>query len=166
MIPQPCSCFYGHLAKSELTREPDWNQSGKMISLTEIKVRGYHTDIYGHVNNARYLEFFEEERWAQFDANVDLRKWADKGLVSMVVNINVNYRKAVSFGERLLVSTGVEKIGNRSAVLKQEIRIKDSGELAADALVTFVLSDKTGQLLSMDDDMAEGLLEIGRSRPQ
>ncbi|EAO9459728.1 acyl-ACP thioesterase domain-containing protein, partial [Raoultella planticola] len=24
---------------------------------TQIKVRGYHLDVYQHVNNARYLEF-------------------------------------------------------------------------------------------------------------
>lgn len=30
---------------------------------TQIKVRGYHLDVYQHVNNARYLEFLEEARW-------------------------------------------------------------------------------------------------------
>ncbi|SQA97049.1 Long-chain acyl-CoA thioesterase FadM [Cedecea neteri] len=30
---------------------------------THIKVRGYHMDVYQHVNNARYLEFLEEARW-------------------------------------------------------------------------------------------------------
>ncbi len=28
----------------------------------DIKVRGYHLDIYSHVNNGRYLEFLEEGR--------------------------------------------------------------------------------------------------------
>jgi len=31
---------------------------------TQIKVRGYHCDFYGHVNNARFLEFLEEARWS------------------------------------------------------------------------------------------------------
>lgn len=30
---------------------------------TQIKVRGYHLDVYQHVNNARYPEFLEEARW-------------------------------------------------------------------------------------------------------
>ena len=29
-----------------------------MSHTSEIKVRGFHLDIYQHVNNARYLEFF------------------------------------------------------------------------------------------------------------
>ena len=34
-----------------------------MIHTTDITVRGYHLDLYRHVNNARYLEFLEEARW-------------------------------------------------------------------------------------------------------
>ena len=31
-----------------------------MLNKTQIKVRGYHLDLFQHVNNARYLEFIEE----------------------------------------------------------------------------------------------------------
>ncbi len=135
-----------------------------MESLTEIKTRGYHVDIYGHVNNARYLEFLEEDRWAHLEAKIDLQRWAARSLVFMVVNINVNYRRAVGPGEWLTVSTGLEKIGNRSAVLKQEIRLKDSGEIVADALVTFVIADREGTLVSMAGDMREEILKLGSRR--
>ncbi len=36
----------------------------------KLTVRNYHLDGYGHVNNARHLEFFEEARWA-FLKNAD-----------------------------------------------------------------------------------------------
>ena len=124
-----------------------------MEILTEIKVRGYHADFYGHVNNARYLEFFEEDRWAQLESKIDLRKWAEKGLIFLVVNINVNYRRAVPVGETLLVTTRLEKIGHRSVVLKQEILVKESKAVAADALITFVITDRTGRAVSMDGEM-------------
>jgi thioesterase III len=120
-----------------------------MEYLTEIKVRGYHADFYGHVNNARYLEFFEEDRWARLESVIDLRQLAAKGLVFLVVNINVNYRKTVAVGETVLVSTVLVKIGHKSSVLKQEIVFKDSKEIAADALVTFVIKDATGRAVLM-----------------
>ena len=97
-----------------------------MEYLTEIKVRGYHADFYGHVNNARYLEFFEEDRWALLESKIDLKKWAQQGLIFLVVNINVNYRLAVPVGETLIVTTNLEKIGNRSVVLEQKILLKES----------------------------------------
>jgi thioesterase III len=124
-----------------------------MEYLTEIKVRGYHADFYGHVNNARYLEFFEEDRWAKLESVIDLKKLAAKGYIFLVVNINVNYRRAVAVGETLLVSTTLEKIGNKSSVLKQEIICKGSGEIAADALVTFVIGDTTGKAVLMDGEI-------------
>jgi thioesterase-3 len=129
--------------------------------LTEIKVRGYHADFYGHVNNARYLEFFEEDRWAHLEAKIDLRKWAQQGIIFLVVNINVNYRRAVPVGETLVITTGLEKIGNRSVILQQKIFLKDSNDVAADALVTFVMTDKSGKTVSMDEEM---LREIEKLR--
>jgi thioesterase III len=131
-----------------------------MESLTRIRTRGYHVDVYGHVNNARYLEFLEEDRWAHLEAKIDLNSWAARGIVFMVVNINVNYRRAVGVGEWLRVSTGLEKIGNRSAVLKQEIRLEESEEIAADALVTFVTADKSGRPLRMEGGLREEILKL------
>lgn len=124
-----------------------------MEYLTEIKVRGYHADFYGHVNNARYLEFLEEDRWAHMESKVDLRNWAAKGLFFLVVNININYRKAAPVGATLLVTTKLENFGNRSATLKQEILFKESREVAADALVTFVISDKSGRAVTMEGEI-------------
>jgi thioesterase-3 len=120
---------------------------------TEIKVRGYHADFYGHVNNARFLEFLEEDRWAHLESKIDLRQWVKKGLVFLVVNINVNYRHVVPVGEALVVSTKLETINNRNVVLKQDILFKKSKEVAADALVTFVIIDGSGKAMSMDGEI-------------
>lgn len=128
-----------------------------MEYLTEIKVRGYHADFYGHVNNARYLEFFEEDRWARLESKIDLRKWAARGLGFLIVNINVNYRKAVVVGETVLVATDIEKINTKSAVLKQEIVFKETKEVAADALITFVVIDKSGRAVLMEGELLEEL---------
>jgi thioesterase-3 len=131
-----------------------------MEYLTEIKVRGYHADFYGHVNNARYLEFFEEDRWAHLESKIDLQKWAAQGIIFLVVNINVNYRRAVPVGETLLVTTALEKIGKRSVVLLQKILLKDSLEVAADALITFVITDKSGRAVSMDGEMLQEIEKL------
>ncbi len=132
-----------------------------MEYLTEIKIRGYHADFYGHVNNARYLEFFEEDRWARLESVIDLRQLLKKGFVFLVVNINVNYRKAVPVGQTVLVSTELEKIGNKSVALKQEIVFKETKEVAADAIVTFVIRDATGKAAVMEGELLEELKKLG-----
>lgn len=134
-----------------------------MKYLTEIKVRGYHADFYGHVNNARYLEFFEEDRWAHLESKIDLKKWAAEGIIFLVVNINVNYRRAVPVGETLLVSTDVAEIRRRSVVLRQEILFEGDKKVAADALVTFVIADKSGKALIMEGDIRREIEKLGAS---
>jgi len=132
-----------------------------MGHLTEIKVRGYHADFYGHVNNARYLEFLEEDRWALLESKIDLmKKWATMEIVFLVVNINVNYRRAVPVGATLLISTDLEKIGSRSAVLLQKILLKETQEVAADALITFVLTDKSGRAVSMEGEILQDIEKL------
>jgi len=34
-----------------------------------IKIRNYHADNHNHVNNSRYLEFFEESSWDFLEKN-------------------------------------------------------------------------------------------------
>ncbi len=136
-----------------------------MECLTEIKVRGYHADFYGHVNNARYLEFFEEDRWAHLESKIDLQKWAKQGIIFLVVNINVNYRRALPVGATLLVTTDLEKIGNRSVILQQKILLKGSNEVAADALITFVMTDKSGRAVSMEGAMLQEIEKLRQAEP-
>jgi acyl-CoA thioesterase FadM len=62
-----------------------------MSHLTEIKVRGYHLDLYRHVNNARYLEFLEEARWSLLESRATLDYLQSNGYAFVVVNININY---------------------------------------------------------------------------
>ena len=132
-----------------------------MKYLTEIKVRGYHADFYGHVNNARYLEFFEEDRWAHLESTIDLQKWAARGLIFLVVNINVNYRKAVGVGETICVSTEIEKIGSKSAILLQKIFLKGTDTVAADARITFVVADRTGRAVVLEGEVLEQIKKLG-----
>ena len=63
-----------------------------MIQCGEIKVRGFHIDIFSHVNNARYLEFMEEARWVIIDKYIGIKRMQAKGIIFVVVNININYR--------------------------------------------------------------------------
>ncbi len=128
--------------------------------LTEIKVRGYHADFYGHVNNARYLEFLEEDRWALFESRIDLHKWVEQGLLFLVINININYRRAVGVGEILQVATSLDKVGRKSAVLRQEIVLKTSKELVADALVTFAIMDGSKKTVVMENEILREILKL------
>jgi len=107
----------------------------------EIKVRGYHLDLYRHVNNARYLEFLEEARWSFLESQSGLNFLQERGYTFALVNININYRRAAYMGEWLDIASSVKSIGNRSCVMRQLITLKNTDTVVADADVTFVIVD-------------------------
>lgn len=114
----------------------------------DIKVRGYHLDIYSHVNNGRYLEFLEEGRWDYFDRNCFLKELGNMGLAFVLVNININYRRPAYMDETIRVLTRMAKVGNKSAKIAQEVRLLENGQptlLIADAEITFCLMDQATQ---------------------
>jgi thioesterase III len=126
----------------------------RMVRCGEIRVRGFHIDVFSHVNNARYLEFMEEARWVVLDEYIDFRRMAAKGVIFVVVNININYRKSASLGDVLESYLGLTKIGKKSAVFYQELRLKGTDTVVADAEVTFVFADRnTGKAVGIDDEV-------------
>ncbi|EBQ5939609.1 thioesterase, partial [Salmonella enterica subsp. enterica serovar Enteritidis] len=54
---------------------------------TTIKVIGYHIDAFGHVNNARYLEFLEAARWDWLESYDAYRWFKQMDIAVVVVNI-------------------------------------------------------------------------------
>ncbi|WP_097460659.1 acyl-CoA thioesterase [Mangrovitalea sediminis] len=117
------------------------NAQAEPAHITLIKVRGYHLDIYGHVNNARYLEFLEEARWAWFEANDVVEAFTERGLAFVLVNANINYRRPAFPGEHLEIRTRIEGIGKKSCRVSQTIWLHGTETLVADAMVTFALMD-------------------------
>jgi len=126
----------------------------------EIKIRGYHTDLYQHVNNARYLEFLEEGRWQFFEDYFDLEAFMEKGFQFFVVNINISYKRAVRVNDTIIVKSGLGKLGNKSAVIKQQIINKGTGVVCAEADITFVIADSKGKIIKLEKDLAENLKRL------
>ena len=125
-----------------------------MIRCGEIIVRGFHIDVFSHVNNARYMEFMEEARWVVIEKYIGLKRMQAKGIIFVVVNININYRRPASMGDILELYIGLTKIGGKSAVFYQEIRLKGTDTVVVDAQVTFVFADKnTGKAVKIDDEI-------------
>lgn len=111
------------------------------ITRTSLRVRGFHLDVYDHVNNARYLEFLEEGRWAYFDEHLGDADTLRKGVAMVAVNLNINYRQGAVLGDDLEVHTMLSRISGRSAVMHQTIHRVRDGAPVVDADLTFVLLD-------------------------
>lgn len=128
-------------------------------STTEIKVRGYHLDVYQHVNNARYLELLEEARWRYYE-EYPTEYFAAKGWGFIIVNININYKSSAVLGDVLQINTSVKRIGEKSVTFHQVITKNGTDKVVVDADVTFVMIDiKTGKTLAIEGDLKDVLLK-------
>ncbi|MCS5959758.1 YbgC/FadM family acyl-CoA thioesterase [Klebsiella pneumoniae subsp. pneumoniae] len=121
---------------------------------TQIKVRGYHLDVYQHVNNARYLEFLEEARWDGLENSPAFQWMMEKNIAFVVVNININYRRPAVLGD---VLTGEQQTGATQRQKRhpsQVVTLNPNGEVVADALITFVCIDlKTQKALPLEGEL-------------
>ena len=131
----------------------------KRVSRVTLRVRGYHLDGYGHVNNARYLEFLEEGRWGYFDDRPELARHFASGNPALVaVNLNINYRSAAVAGDDLEVLTRIAELGSKSARMYQEIRRLSDGQQISDADLTFVLLDvRANQSMTIEGEVRQAL---------
>lgn len=125
-------------------------------STTKIKVRGYHADLYGHVNNARYLEMLEEARWSHYEGRVDYDVFKENGWAFVIVNININYRKPAVPGDTVRIETQYKAHGSRSMTLHQTVYLNETDTVSADADITFVVLDaKSGKVMPIEGDLLD-----------
>lgn len=108
-----------------------------------VEVSHAHLDELGHLNNARYFEFFEAGRTAWYDEAGLLAACRAAGhphCDTAVVSIRCDFARECRLGERLTVATWPERIGNKSFAVMQRL-LKEGGELSAEAVVTSVVMD-------------------------
>ncbi len=125
----------------------------------DIKVRGFHIDAYGHVNNARYLEFLEDARWGYIEQThfVELLKKHNWGFV--IANINITYKYPAFNNDILSISVEVTNQKNSSMTVRQNIYLKGTDKLIATADVTFVILNlDTGKPSRITDELKEAFL--------
>ena len=116
-----------------------------------VRVRNYHLDGYGHVNNARYLEFLEEARWTFFEEQGFLSEI--DGLMLVVVRIDIRYRRAAVDGDILRFEGRLKELTSRHIILTQNI-VLPSGKNAVEAESTLmVVSAESGRSISIPEPL-------------
>jgi acyl-CoA thioester hydrolase len=107
------------------------------------RVRWSDVDSYGHVNNVKYFEYFQEARIAFLShlthSGADE---ADRGVV--VARIDVDYRRPIRFRtEPFEILTWVVRVGTSSYDLEAQIR--DGDEVLSRARAVIVAFDQSTQ---------------------
>ena len=116
-----------------------------MQSTTEITVRNYHIDHFGHVNHARYLEFLEEARWQYLEKHQLLAPIHRIEAFHVVSKVEIKYLHPVRIGDVLRIETKIDGRSSNCFWVDQKAHIKASGKIAIKAIITNVFVDAQGR---------------------
>jgi acyl-CoA thioester hydrolase len=105
---------------------------------TPIELRFSDLDLYGHVNSVVYFSYLETARVKLFkDFFQDL---TEKQIFTLVARAECDYKLPILFGDNLIVSVAVARLGTTSFDL--EYRLHDGAEKTyASARTTLVCFD-------------------------
>jgi len=109
---------------------------GKTIIISEA-----HLDSFGHVNNARYLELFEQARWdliTERGFGIDTIRRTRTG--PTILEINIRFLKELNPRETVVIRTEMVSYERKVGKLRQQM-LKADGALACEAIFTFGLFD-------------------------
>ena len=123
-----------------------------------VTVRGFHIDAYGHVNNARYLEYLEEARWEFLGSRGSsvLHRLKEMGIGIFLVRIEADFRRPAVLDDELLIDSSVAKMGSRSVVFHQKILHRDTQTVVFDAMLTGAVVDlKTQKSIFVTEELRE-----------
>ena len=108
-----------------------------MDNTYSLVIKEFHLDTFGHMNNARYLDLYEEARWeliTQRGFGLDQIMRSKTGPV--ILEVNLKFLKEIKLRETITITTKVLSYEGKISRLFQQM-IKEDGAVASEA--TFVV---------------------------
>jgi acyl-CoA thioester hydrolase len=114
-----------------------------MSTSHEVKVliRESHLDTFGHVNNATYLELYEEARWdliTQRGFGLEEVQRTQTGPV--ILEVRLQFRRELRNRETIKIRTELVHYQGKIGEMKQTVT-KEDGSVASEATFVFGLMD-------------------------
>jgi acyl-CoA thioester hydrolase len=124
-----------------------------------LDVRFRDCDPMGHVNNAVYLTYLEQARFAHWRAlwGFDFEHLPDGTPGVILARAEIDYRRPAKYGDVLEVRVGLERIGRTSFAYAYEI-VDEEGQIVAHARSVQVMYDYVvGKPVPVSDEIRQKL---------
>ncbi|MDT7840212.1 acyl-CoA thioesterase [Streptomyces justiciae] len=115
-----------------------------------VTVRGYETDVQGHLNQSVYINYAEHARWSLLRAaGITQAGLIGSGVGPVALETTIRYRRELLAGDEVEVSCGFEWGEGKTFRIQQTIRKKD-GTVAAEITAVGGLMDLKERRLITD----------------
>lgn len=108
------------------------------------EVRFADIDVMGHVNNAIYLNYFEQARMYWFKNTIgDNWDWHSNGII--LAHNEVNYRLPIYLHDKIFIDVWCTNVGTKSVEMNYEIYVlkEEKKIIKSDGMSVFVCFDFT-----------------------
>lgn len=127
----------------------------------DIEVRYGDLDPQGHVNNSRYLTYFEHAR-IHYLLHLGLwRGGSFSGIGIILADAQITFLSPAKFGQRLKVGTRVTRLGNKSITMEYCLEADDIQEpLATGSSVLVTYDYPTEKTIPIPQNWREAIISF------
>ena len=109
------------------------------LFVTQLRVRHYELDTLGHVNNAVYLNYFEQAAIEHSEhLGLTLERYQELGGAFVLRRMEVDYLRSALAGDVLEITTWLQELRGPRAVRRYELRRQDESDLLVTAEALWV----------------------------
>jgi acyl-CoA thioester hydrolase, YbgC/YbaW family len=146
------------------------SQKNNFSVKTELLVRFGDVDAMGHMNNAKYLTFFEQGRVAYFKelGELDLRMMDHRSAFGFIVaEIGIKYLAPAQMDDVLVVKVRVAEIRTKAFRMEYEICSKDEKQIIATGFSVQVMYDyKSKMTFEIPETLKTKILTLEKNNRQ
>ena len=127
-----------------------------------IEVRYGDLDPQRHVNNAKYLTYFEQSRIAysiQLGLFTKDQSFMELGMI--LADLHITYLAPIYYGQNIKVGVHVSRLGNKSMTWEQNIADAETGkELAKGEVIVVAYDYQAEKTISIPQEWREKIAEF------
>lgn len=131
----------------------------------DIPVAWGDMDSFGHVNNTIYFRWCESARIAYFEACGLNEKNRRERIGPILARASVDFRKPVTFPDRVRASASVTKLGNTSFVMVYRLVSEAQGLVAEGESVIVLFDYAKGAKVPLDDELRRRIHAVQAREP-
>lgn len=107
-----------------------------MIFSYSAQIKEHHLDTYGHVNNATYLQLYEEARWQVItDRGYGFSRVHQTGQGPVILDVHLRFLKELKLRETVKITLEMISYEGKIFKMKQQM-LKENAEVASEAIFT------------------------------
>ncbi len=126
----------------------------------ELTILEQHLDTFGHVNNAVYLQLYEEARWDFITKNnLGLKEILETQIGPVLLDLNLTFKAELKNREKIkIVSQARPELRNKFVMILDQKMLKADGKVASTLTLSVGIMDlKARKLIAPTEDWLKAL---------